>query len=56
MTFEEWYEDNVKYMTIADFKPWLHEAWDAAIDECIKSCKSWDFNVQSLIKQIEKLK
>lgn len=29
MTFEKWYEDHVKYMTTADFKPWLHEAWDA---------------------------
>lgn len=29
MTFEEWYEDHVKYMTTADFKPWLAEAFDA---------------------------
>ena len=30
MIFEEWYEENVKYMNLADFKPWLSEAWNAA--------------------------
>ena len=29
MTFEEWYEANVEYMTLTDFKPWLAEAWEA---------------------------
>jgi hypothetical protein len=32
MNFEEWYEANVKYMNTADFKPWMSEAWDAAIE------------------------
>lgn len=32
MTFEEWYEANVECMHIADFKAWLSEAWDAAIE------------------------
>jgi hypothetical protein len=40
MTFEEWYEDHVKYMNLADFKPWLSEAWDAALEEAAN--KAWD--------------
>jgi hypothetical protein len=32
VAFNEWYEANVKYMNIADFKPWMSEAWDAAIE------------------------
>jgi hypothetical protein len=42
MTFEEWYEENVEYMHIADFKPWLHEAFDAGVaherEACAKVC------------------
>ena len=38
MIFEEWYENNVKYMTLTDFKPWLHEAWLAAQEEAAKLC------------------
>ena len=43
MTFDEWYEANVKYMHIADFNPWLSEAWDAAVlaerEACAKVCE-----------------
>jgi hypothetical protein len=40
MTFEEWYEENVEYMHIADFKPWLHEAFDAGIAHEREACAS----------------
>jgi hypothetical protein len=43
MTFEDWYEDNVKYMNLADFKLWLHEAFDAGAtherEACAKVCE-----------------
>jgi hypothetical protein len=32
VAFEQWYEANVEAMNIADFKPWMSEAWDAAIE------------------------
>lgn len=38
MTFEEWYENHVKYMTLTDFKPWLYEAWMAAREDSAKVC------------------
>jgi hypothetical protein len=38
MTFEEWYKENVEYMHIADFKPWLHEAFDAGVAHEREAC------------------
>lgn len=32
VAFEQWYEANVEAMNIADFKPWMSEAWDAAAE------------------------
>jgi hypothetical protein len=32
VAFEQWYEANVEAMNIADFKPWMSEAWEAAIE------------------------
>ena len=57
MNFEEWYEEHVKYMNLEDFKPWLHEAWDAAVKverfRVMELCDKYDFNVQALVRKIE---
>ena len=29
MNFDEWYEQNAKYMNTTDFEAWMLEAWEA---------------------------
>ena len=49
--FEQWYEDHVKYMHTADWKPWMHEAWDAGAKAEREKCKKVLMAAHELSKQ-----
>lgn len=42
MTFEEWVDENIKYIRTPDIFQWLSEAWDAGAkverEACAKVC------------------
>ena len=45
MNFDEWYEQNAKYMNTTDFEAWMLEAWEAGEkaerEACAKVCESF---------------
>ena len=52
MTFDEWYEQNAKYMNTTDFEAWMLEAWEAGAknerEACAKVCD--DIDTDSMIQ------
>ena len=59
MTFDEWYEQNAKYMNTTDFEAWMLEAWEAGAknerEACAKVCEQIERRKWEILTQGGKL-